>query len=292
MADLDPIKTRQRDTWAAGDYGMIAWNTVFAGELLCEALDLRAGQKVLDVACGSGNVALSAARRFCEVVGVDYVPALIERAKERAAVDRLPVVFEVGDAENLPYEDASFDVVLSVFGSMFAPNQARAAAELARVCRPGGRIGLASWTPEGMWGQLFRLHARHLPPPPGLDPPPLWGTEARLRELFGDRVRDLEAHRRHTTFRYRSPRHWFQFFGTHFGPTIRVLESLDEAGRARFLAEVEQELHRFDRSDDDTLLAEAEYLEVVAIRADPAAAAGAQGTADGLPPQRPRGHRP
>src|SRR5919106_2402564 len=174
MTDFEAIKRRQRDVWASGDFGMIAWNTAFTGEVLCEAVDLRAGQRVLDVACGTGNTALSAGRRFCEAVGVDFVPALIERARERAAAERLPTTFEVADAENLPFEDASFDVVLSIFGSMFTPDQERAAAELVRVCRPGGRIALANWTPEGMWGQLFKVHAQYLPPP-DIPPPTQWG---------------------------------------------------------------------------------------------------------------------
>ena len=266
MVDFGTIKTRQRDTWAAGDFGMIAWNTAFVGELLCEAADLRAGQRVLDVACGSGNVALAAGRRFCAATGVDFVPALIERARERAAAERLPVQFEIGDAEDLPFADASFDVVLSTFGSMFAPDQQKAAAELLRVCRPGGKIGLASWTPEGMWGELFRLHTQYLPPPPGLKPPALWGTEAHLRELFGGAVRELSARTRNALFRYRSPQHQFEFFSTYFGPTIKVLEALDEPGGRRFAADYQAVLERFNRSGDATLVAAAEYLEAVAIR--------------------------
>ena len=266
MVDYHAIKSRQQATWAEGDFGMIGWNTVFVGELLCEAAALRAGQRVLDVACGSGNVALSAARRFADAVGVDYVPALIERARERAAAERLPAVFEVGDAEALPFEDASFDVVLSTYGVMFAPDQEQAARELVRVCRPGGTIALASWTPDGMWGELFKLHGRYLPPPEGVKPPPLWGTEARVRELLGDAVRDLRAEKRVALFRHRSARHWFEFFSAYFGPTRMVLAALDEAGRERFAREVEEVLTRFDRSGGPTLHAEAEYLEVVAAR--------------------------
>jgi SAM-dependent methyltransferase len=267
MTDLGTIKSAQQAMWAKGDFGMIAWNTVFAGELLCEAVGLRAGERVLDVACGSGNVALSAGRRFCEAIGVDYVPALIERARERAAAERLPVTFEVGDAEQLPFPDASFDVVLSTFGCMFAPDQERAAAELIRVCRPGGRIGLANWTPGGMWGELFRLHAKYRPPPPELTPAPLWGTEARLRELLGRHVRELRIRPQKALFRQRSARHWLDVFRAHFGPMIRVLETLDEAGRERFGREIEEILQRFNRPGEATLAAEAEYLEVVAVRA-------------------------
>jgi SAM-dependent methyltransferase len=221
---------------------------------------------VLDVACGTGNVALSAARRFCDAVGVDFVPALIERARERAAAERLPATFEVGDAENLPFADASFDVVLSIFGSMFAPDQEKAAAELLRVCRPGGRIGLANWTPEGMWGRLFRLHGQYLPPPPGVRPPPLLGTEARVRELFGDAVQGLRLQKREALFRAISAAAWFDFFKTWFGPMITVLAALDADARQRFKADVLAELERVNRADDGTLVAEAEYLEVIAIR--------------------------
>jgi SAM-dependent methyltransferase len=266
MTDFEAIKSRQRDVWALGDFGMIGWNTAFVGEVLCEEVDLRAGQRVLDVACGSGNVALSAGRRFCDAVGVDFVPALVERARERAAAERLPTSFEVGDAESLPFEDASFDVVLSIFGSMFAPDQEKAAAELLRVCRPGGRIGLANWTPEGMWGQLFKLHAQYLPPPPGVRPPPLWGTEARIDELFGRAVRDLRVRKCKAVFRAPSAQAWFDFFRTWFGPMIKVLETLDASGRERFRGDIVAELERVNRADDGTLAAEAEYLEVIAVK--------------------------
>jgi SAM-dependent methyltransferase len=266
MTDYETIKSRQRDVWATGDFGMIAWNTAFAGEVLCEEIDLRAGQRVLDVACGTGNVALSAGRRFCPAVGVDFVPALIERARERAAAERLPVTFEVADAENLPFEAASFDTVISIFGSMFAPDQEKAAAELLRVCRPGGRIGLANWTPDGMWGRLFKLHAQYLPPPPGVRPPPVWGTEARLAELFGDSWRDLRLQKRKALFRAPSAQGWFDFFRTWFGPMITVLNALDDDGRKRFERDIVAVLESVNRVDDGTLVAEAEYLEVVAVR--------------------------
>ena len=267
MTDFEAIKSRQRDVWAAGDFGMIAWNTAFVGEVLCEAVDLRAGQRVLDVACGTGNVALSAARRFCEAVGVDFVPALIERARERAAAERLPATFEVGDAESLPFEDASFDVVLSIFGSMFAPDQEKAAAELVRVCRPGGKIGLANWTPEGMWGQLFKLH--------GAVPAAAAGRPAAAH--VGDRGApraSCSAARCATcackSARPCSARHrrsaWFDFFKTWFGPMITVLAALDADGRERFAGDILAELERVNRADDGTLVAEAEYLEVIAIR--------------------------
>jgi SAM-dependent methyltransferase len=181
---------------------MIAWNTVFPCELICEAVELRAGQKVLDVATGSGNAALSAARRGCEATGIDYVPALIERARERAAAERLPAHFETGDCEEIPFADGSFDAVLSVYGSMFAPNQERAAQELVRVCRPGGKIGMANWTPDGFWGQAFGLAAKYLPLAEGLRPPAQWGTGERLKELFGDAISSMRIEQRGALFRY------------------------------------------------------------------------------------------
>ena len=193
MPDLAAIKARQQQTWATGDFAVVGSLITIVSEQLCEAVDLRAGWVVLDVATGSGNTALAAARRFCEVTGVDFVPALLERGRERAAAERLPVTFLEGDAEALPFPDAAFDAVLSTFGVMFAPNQERAAAELLRVCRPGGKIGLANWTPDGLAAEHFRTVGRHVPPPPGLPPPTRWGTEAGLRELFGDRISALRV---------------------------------------------------------------------------------------------------
>jgi SAM-dependent methyltransferase len=266
MADLNAIKAQQQRMWATGDFAMIAWNTVFPCELLCEAVELRAGQKVLDVACGSGNAALSAARRNCEAVGIDYVPALIERARERAAVERLPARFEVGDCEDIPAPDASFDAVLSVYGAMFAPRQERAAQELLRVCRPGGRIGMANWTPDGFWGQTFALQAKYLPPPPGVRPPPEWGTEPRLRELFGEAVSSLQVTRRSALFRYRSSGHWIEVFSAYFGPVMRTLEALDDARRRAYVSDLDATLNRFNVSGDDTLVLRADYLEVVMTR--------------------------
>ena len=263
MVDLNAVKAQQLKTWATGDFAMIAWNTVFPCELLCEAVELRAAQKVLDVATGSGNAALSAARRRCEASGIDYVPALIERARERAAVERLPARFEVGDCEEIPYPDGSFDAVLSVYGSMFAPNQEKAAQELIRVCRSGGRIGMANWTPAGFWGRTFGLVAKYLPPPEGLRPPPEWGTEKRLRELFGSATSSIHIIERSALFRYRDSAHWIEVFRTYFGPIMRVLETLDVKQRGEFLTELDDTLNRFNRSGDDTLVVSADYLEVV-----------------------------
>ena len=263
MADLEAIKAQQQRTWATGDFAIIGWNTVFPGELMCEAVDLRAGEKVLDVATGTGNAALSAARRGCDAVGIDYVPALVERARARAAAERLPARFEVADCEDIPFPDESFDVVLSVFGSIFAPRPETAAQELLRVSRRGGRIGMGNWTPDGFWGQTFGLVSRYLPPAPGLRPPAEWGTERRLNELFGDAISSMRTSKRSALFRYRSSAHWIEVFSTHFGPIIRTLEALDEQRRLAFLEELDDTLNRFNRSGDDTLVVSADYLEVV-----------------------------
>lgn len=266
MADFAAIKAQQQQTWATGDFGMIAWNTVFPCELICEAVELRAGQKVLDVATGSGNAALSAARRGCEATGIDYVPTLIERARERAIAERLPARFEVGDCEAIPFPDESFDVVLTVYGSMFAPDPEKAAAELVRVCKPGGKIGMANWTPAGFWGQAFALIGKYLPPPAGLRPPPEWGTEQRLKELFGKSTSSMKIEKRNALFRYLDSKHWIRVFSTYFGPIMRVLEKVEEPGRSEFLRELDALLNRFNVSGDQTLVTSAEYLEVVVTK--------------------------
>src|SRR5215207_6978203 len=204
QVDLTAVKSRQQATWSSGDYAVIGTTLTITGELLCEAVDLRPGQRVLDVAAGNGNATLAAARRWADVTSTDYVPALLERGRTRAAAEGLPVIFQHADAEDLPFADGSFDVVLSVFGVMFTPNQEQAAQELLRVCRPGGKIGLANWTPDGFIGHVFRTIGKYVPPPPGVKPPSLWGTEQRLHELFGDGIADLTVNRRMFVFRYRS----------------------------------------------------------------------------------------
>ena len=266
MPDFEAVKAQQQKAWSTGDFAVIGWNTVFPGELLCEAAALRAGQSVLDVATGTGNTALSAARRGCDAAGIDYVPALIERARERAAAERLPARFELGDSEDIPFPDGAFDAVLSVYGSMFAPRQEKAALELLRVCRPGGKIGMANWTPDGFWGQAFALQAKYVPPPAGLRSPTEWGTEKRLQELFGAGISATHVTLRSALFRYRSSRHWIEVFSRYFGPMIRTMEALDEERRRAYLKELDDALHRFNRSGDGTLMVSADYLEVVMVR--------------------------
>lgn len=259
--DYVAIKTRQQATWGAGDYAVIGTTLQIVGERLCEAVDLRAGERVLDAAAGNGNATLAAARRFAEVTSTDYVEALLERGRERAAAERLPVTFRAADAEALPFADGSFDVALSTFGVMFTPDQPRAAAELARVVRAGGRVGLANWTPDGFIGQLFKTIGRHVPPPAGVEPPARWGTEGRLRDLFpGCRV---EATTRTFAFRYRSPAHWVEVFRTYYGPTNRAFAALDAAGQAALEADLFALLARANRGGPDTLVVPSAYLEAV-----------------------------
>jgi SAM-dependent methyltransferase len=264
--ELNAIKDKQQKTWASGNYAMIGNPLVIMGERLCEAVDVHSGQKVLDVATGSGNTAISAARRYCDVTAIDYVPELIGQAKERAAAERLEITFEVGDAENLPYPDASFDVVLSTVGVMFAPDQEKAAGELLRVCKPGGKIGLANWTPGGFVGNMFRTIGKHLPPPPGIKPPPLWGTEERLGELFGERISSLHTTRCSYVFRYLSAEHFIEFFRTYYGPVHKAFESLDVAGQDALARDLEELLHDRNTSGDKTVVVPSDYLEVVAVR--------------------------
>lgn len=264
--DFAAIKTRQQATWSSGDYAVIGTTLQIIGESLCEALDLRANQRVLDVAAGNGNVSLAAARRFADVTASDYVPALLERAKERAFADRLPITFEVADAENLPFPDGSFDVVASSLGAMFTPDHARTASEMLRVCRSGGKIGLASWTPDGFIGELFKTIGRHVPPPAGLKSPALWGTRSHLIELFGPASADIAVQTREFTFRYRSPEHWIEVFRTKYGPVLKAFDALDAAGKASLAADLEALIARFNRATDGTMVAPAVYLEAVIVK--------------------------
>jgi ubiquinone/menaquinone biosynthesis C-methylase UbiE len=266
--DLEAIKRKQREMWASGDYAAVATAIPLISELLCDSADLRAGWRVLDVAGGSGNTALAAARCGCRVVSIDYVPELLERARRRAAAEHLDLELLEADAESLPFEDASFDAVISAVGVMFAPDHRRAARELLRTCRPGGTIALASWTPEGFIGGLLQTVAAHVAPPPGVQPAVLWGSEEHVRDLFGDGVVGLRVLRRRYTFRYRSPEHFVDFFRTHYGPLVKAFAALDDAGQAALASDLAALVRRFDRLTDEPGVAiPAEYLEVVATRA-------------------------
>ena len=264
--DFAAIKTRQQATWASGDFAIIGTTLQIVGESLCEAVDLRAGAQVLDVAAGNGNCAIAAARRFGEVTAVDFVPSLVDDGQRRATADRLPITWQVGDAEALPFEDGSFDVVLSSYGVMFTPNQAQAAAELVRVCRSGGRIGLANWTPEGFIGELFKVIGRRVPPPAGVPSPARWGTVAHLTEWFGPVATRLHAEPKMFNFRYRSPVHWVEVFRSWYGPVLKAFAALDADGRKALESDILDLIARFNRSGDETVVVPGEYLEVVIER--------------------------
>ena len=261
--DFSALKAKQQATWSAGDYAVIGTTLQIVGETLCEALDLRAGERVLDVAAGNGNATLAAARRGCDVVSTDYVGALLERGRARASAEGLAVRFEEADAENLAYADASFDVVLSTFGVMFTPDQQLAASEMGRVCRSGGKIGLANWTPTGFIGGLFKLIGRYAPPPAGVKPPSLWGTEECLRELFSETLATVRAERRNFVFRYRTPQHWIDTFRTYYGPMHKTFNALDAAAQQSLNADLIGLTRQFNRATDGAMVLPSEYLEAV-----------------------------
>jgi ubiquinone/menaquinone biosynthesis C-methylase UbiE len=265
--DFTTVKKRQQAAWGSGDYGVIGTTLAITGELLCEAIDLRAGERVLDVAAGNGNATLAAARRWTDVTSTDYVPALLELGRAKAEAERLKVTFQQADAEDLPFADGSFDVVLSIFGVMFTPNQEQAAQELLRVCRPGGKIGLVNWTPESFIGQVFRTIGKYIPPPPGVKPPSLWGTEQHVRELFADDISQLTATKRFFVFRYRSAEHFLEIFRTYYGPVLKAFVALDSEGQDGLARDLTDLLERFNTGGSDTLTVPSEYLEVVATRA-------------------------
>jgi ubiquinone/menaquinone biosynthesis C-methylase UbiE len=261
--DLAAVKAKQQAAWASGDFAVIGTTLQIVGEMLCEAVDVRSGHKVLDVAAGNGNATLAAARRFADVTSTDYVPALLERGRARAVAEGMQVTFREADAENLPFADESFDVVLSTFGVMFTPDQDKAASEMLRVLRVGGRIGLANWTPDGFIGALFKLIGSYLPPPAGMKSPALWGTEARLREMFGARTKSIAATRRDFMFRYRSAQHWIDIFRTYYGPTHKAFLALDADKQAGLERDLQMLLAQFDRGGKDGLVVPSTYLEVV-----------------------------
>jgi SAM-dependent methyltransferase len=262
---LAAIKAKQQATWAAGNYTVVGTSLQIIGERLCEAVDVSAGWKILDVAAGNGNAALAAARRGCDVTATDYVDELLDRARQRAAADGLPLVTRVADAEDLPFEDGSFDAALSTVGVMFTPNPERAAGELVRVVRSGGRIGLANWTPQGFVGQMFKIVGQHVPPPAGVPSPLQWGTDAGLEAFLGADC-DLDATRRTFAFRFRSPADYFDTFKDFYGPVVKAWAALDEASRASLRDQLTQLANDHNRNQNGALTVDAEYLQVVAIR--------------------------
>jgi ubiquinone/menaquinone biosynthesis C-methylase UbiE len=264
--DLKALKVRQQGAWSSGDYAIVGTTLQIVGEQLCEALDIRAGQKVLDVAAGNGNATLAAARRWCDVVSTDYVPSLLARGRNRAAAEGLSIRFEEADAEALSFADASFDAVVSTFGVMFTPDQDKAAAELLRVCRSGGKIGLANWTPEGFIGQVFKTLGKHLPPPGGAKSPALWGTEARIKEMFGPSAASIKAERRNFTFRYRSAEHFLDVFKNYYGPMLKAFAALDAANQQGLQNDLMALVGRMNRAEDGTMVAPGEYLEIVIVK--------------------------
>jgi ubiquinone/menaquinone biosynthesis C-methylase UbiE len=264
--DLQALKARQQIAWSSGNYAVVGSTLQIVGEDLCEALDVRSGQKVLDVAAGNGNVTLAAARRWCEVVSTDYVPSLLEDGRARAAAEGLSIEFKHADAEALGFADATFDVVVSTFGVMFAPDHDKVALELLRVCKSGGKIGLANWTPDGFIGHLFKILGKHLPPPAGAKSPPLWGTETRLIEMFGKQTSSITFKRRFFQFRYRSPEHFVEVFRTYYGPTVKAFEALDQGGQKRLGNDLLELIGRMNRSGDGTMVVPSEYLEAVLIK--------------------------
>ncbi|MEW8296821.1 MAG: class I SAM-dependent methyltransferase [Candidatus Thiodiazotropha sp.] len=261
--DYAAIKSKQQATWGAGDYGRVGVTLQITGEQLCEAMDVHSGQSLLDVAGGNGNASLAAARRFCKVVSTDYVGELLEQSRIRAQAEGLAIEYREADAEALPFEEGSFDNVTSTFGVMFSPNQAQAVNELQRVCRTGGTIGLANWTPESFIGQLFKTVGRYLPPPAGVESPAAWGTEAFLQRHFGSLAKEIRIQRRHFNFRYHSPDHWLDVFSTYYGPTLKAFQALDETDAQSLRDDILQLIGRYNRAGNGAMVVPSEYLEVV-----------------------------
>ena len=264
--DYDTLTEAGRTVWSSGDFNEIARQTMMVAEDVCREADPKPGQAVLDVACGSGNVALVAARRYSMVAGLDIAANLIDRAKQRAAAEGSQIDFRVGDAQELPFPDASFDIVFSVFGVMFAPDQERAAAELLRVCRPGGRIVLANWMPEAFGVDFFGAHAKHAPPPAGAPSPLRWGTEEGARELLGAGAREIEFKRRSGYAYYRSVDHALDLFQSYFGPTIRAVNALDAKGVDALRADLAGVFEKYNQADDGSAVIRTDYLQTIAYR--------------------------
>jgi ubiquinone/menaquinone biosynthesis C-methylase UbiE len=263
--DFAAVKTKQQAAWSSGDYAIVGTTLQIVGEALCEAVDLRASQRVLDVAAGNGNASLAAARRFAEVVSTDYVGTLLERGRERAMAERLPITFREADAENLAFANESFDVVLSTFGVMFTPNQEQAAKELVRVCKRGGKIGLANWTPESFIGRIFKTIGKYMPPAPGMKSPAFWGNRAHIETMFGN-VGVIKSETRDFMMRYRSADHWLHIFRNYYGPVLKTFAALDETGKAGLEADIRALIAEFNVAKDGTAVIRSEYLEVVVTK--------------------------
>jgi SAM-dependent methyltransferase len=264
--EFDAIKQRQQATWASGDFSVIGTTLQIVGEQLAESADVRAGERVIDIAAGNGNATLAAARRFAKVTSTDYVPALLGKGRERAQAEGFDIAFVEADAEALPFDDSSFDVALSTFGAMFTPQHERPAQEMLRVVRSGGRIGLANWTPEGFIGELFKVIGAYLPPPAGLRSPALWGTETHMVQLFGAQAEDIRCVRRDFNFRYASPAHWLQMFRDYYGPTHKAFGALDAAGQAALSRDVTALLDEMNVAGPASLVVPGEYLEIVVTK--------------------------
>jgi len=264
--NLAAIKTKQQATWASGDFAVIGTTLQIVGETLVEAVDVCAGERVLDIAAGNGNATLAAAHRFAHVTSTDYVPELLDKGAARARAEGLDVRFQVADAEALPYADGTFDVALSTFGIMFAPDHGKTASEALRVVRSGGRIGMANWTPEGFIGQLFKVIGKHLPPPPGLASPALWGTEPHIVQLFGPEAADIRCERRFFKFRYESAAHWIQIFRDFYGPTLKAFAALPPTGQQQLEADITELLNRLNIGGSRSLVVPGEYLETVIVK--------------------------
>jgi ubiquinone/menaquinone biosynthesis C-methylase UbiE len=262
-ADFKAIKAKQQVAWSAGDYAIIGTTLQIVGEQLAEAMDLRAGQTVLDVAAGNGNVTLAAARRWCDVTSTDYVESLLARGRRRAEAEGLQVKFQIADAENLPFPDAAFDAVVSTFGGMFSPDQDRTAAEMVRVCRSGGRIGLANWTPESFVGHMFKTIGKYLPPPTGVKSPAVWGTSSWVETTFAAAASKIDANPRTFIFRYRSAKHFLDIFRTYYGPVLKAFEAVNATGRKALARDIIDLVERFNTSGDKTMVVPSEYLEVI-----------------------------
>lgn len=266
VPDFQSIKAKQQATWGSGDYAVIGVTLQIVGESLAEAADIRGGERVLDVAAGNGNATLAAARRFADVTSTDYVDTLLKRGSARAAAEGLTATFRTADVEALPFDDQSFDAVLSTFGVMFTPNHGKAAEEMLRVVRSGGRIGLANWTPEGFIGRLFKIIGRHVPPPAGVQSPALWGTEPYMVQLFGGEAADIRCTRKMYNFRYKSPTHWLGIFRDYYGPILKAFAALDASGQAKLEADIIELLEDLNIGGRDSLLIPGEYLEVVVVK--------------------------